>query len=174
MNILAIAQKRCSIRSYSNQPIEEEKLAYVLETARLAPSAVNYQPWYFIVIRESEGCENIRACYPREWFKSAPAYILICGDHAQSWKRAADGKDHMDIDVAIATEHLCLAAAEQGLGTCWVCNFDIERCKTAFNIPDEIEPVVILSIGYPSDSNLFEQTPKKRKPIDEVILKESF
>ncbi len=174
MSILATSQKRCSIRKYSDKAIEPDKLAYVLECGKLAPSAVNYQPWYFVVIQSEEGIQKIRECYPREWFKTASTYLLICGDHSQSWKRASDGKDHMDIDVSIAAEHICLAAAEQDLGTCWVCNFDTELCRTHFNIPNSVEPVVILSIGYPETDSLFELTPKKRKPISEVIIKESF
>ena len=85
-----------------------------------------------------------------------------------------DHKDHMDIDTAIATEHICLAAAEQGLGTCWVCNFDTELCRKHFKIPETIEPVVLIPFGYPSDPALFDETPKKRKPIEEIIKRESF
>ena len=117
MNLLELAQKRCSVRKYASFPVEDEKLAYILEAGRMAPSAVNFQPWYFIIIRQEAGRTKIQECYAREWFRSAPLYILICGDHSQSWKRSSDQKDHMDIDVAIATEHISLAAAEQGLGS---------------------------------------------------------
>ena len=121
MNFLELTKRRCSVRKYASRPVETEKLDYILEAARMAPSAVNYQPWCFLVVKSDKGREKIQSCYPREWFKQAPCYIVVCGDHAQSWKRA-DGKDHMDIDAAIAAEHICLAAAEQGLGSCWVCN----------------------------------------------------
>lgn len=84
------------------------------------------------------------------------------------------GKDHMDIDVAIATEHISLAAAEQGLGSCWVCNFDTDLCRKHFNLPDTIEPAVILTIGYPESPDLFEQTSKKRKTLEEIIKEETF
>ena len=110
MNLLELAQKRCSIRKYASSPVEDEKLAYILEAGRMAPSAVNFQPWYFVIIRQEAGRAKIQECYAREWFRSAPLYILVCGDHSQSWKRSSDRKDHMDIDVAIATEHISLAA----------------------------------------------------------------
>ena len=100
MNFLELTKRRCSVRKYASRPVETEKLDYILEAARMAPSAVNYQPWCFLVIKSDKGREKIQACYPREWFKQAPCYIVVCGDHAQSWKRA-DGKDHMDIDAAI-------------------------------------------------------------------------
>lgn len=125
MSFLELARKRCSIRKYAPKNVEQEKIDYILEAARLAPSAVNYQPWYFVWVQSAEGKAKLQECYPREWFKQAPYYLIVCGDHQQSWKRG-DHKDHMDIDTAIATEHICLAAAEQGLGTCWVCNFDTE------------------------------------------------
>ncbi len=169
MNLLELAQKRCSIRKYASSPVEDEKLAYILEAGRMAPSAVNFQPWYFVIIRQEAGRAKIQECYAREWFRSAPLYILVCGDHSQSWKRSSDRKDHMDIDVAIATEHISLAAAEQGLGSCWVCNFDTDLCRKHFNLPDTIEPAVILTIGYPESPDLFEQTSKTRKTLEEII-----
>jgi len=174
MQLLDLIRKRCSVRSYSTQAVESEKLDYILEAARLAPSAVNYQPWYFVVIQSSEGKEKIRACYARDWFKAAPLYILVCGDHNQSWKRSTDNKDHADIDTSIAMEHICLAATELGLGTCWVCNFDAELCARLFHLPEGIEPVAITPIGYPTDPELFDKTPKKRKLLAEVVVLESF
>ena len=72
-----------------------------------------------------------------------------------------------DIDVAILTEHLCLAAAEQGLGTCWVCNFDAPRVKELFALPEHIEPIVLLPLGYPADESVFEGE-KKRKTLTEI------
>lgn len=174
MNTLELIQKRCSIRQYAPTAVEEEKIDYLLEAARLAPSAVNFQPWYFLVVKEDEGRRKLQECYPREWFKQVPLLILVCGDHSQSWKRQSDGKDHMDIDVAIATEHICLAAAEQGLGSCWVCNFDTVLCRKHFNLPETVEPVVILAIGYPENPDLFAKTPKKRKATDEVSKRETF
>ncbi|MCC8143146.1 MAG: nitroreductase family protein [Tannerellaceae bacterium] len=173
MNFLELTNKRCSIRQFAPAAVEEEKLNYVLEAARLAPSAVNYQPWYFIVVREESRRQQLIACYPREWFRSAPMYIIVCGDHRQGWKRK-DGKDYTDIDVAITTEHICLAATEQGLGTCWVCNFDRELCSRSFNLPEHVEPVAIIPMGYPAEAGLLERTPKKRKEIAGIVRFESF
>lgn len=174
MNLLDVIKKRCSIRQYTSTPVEPEKLNYLLEAIRMAPSAVNFQPWYFIVIREPEGCARIRECYEREWFATAPMYIIACADLSQSWKRASDNKDHADIDVAIATEHLCLAATEQGLGTCWVCNFNVPKCKALFNLPENIEPIALIPVGYPARPSLCEEAPKKRKPLQEIVKWETF
>ena len=117
MNFLELVKARKSERDYTSQEVEQSKLDYILECARLAPSAVNFQPWHFLIVKSEEAKEKVRKCYNREWIKTAPMYIVVCGDTSQSWKRKSDGKDHCDIDVAITTEHICLAAAEQGLGT---------------------------------------------------------
>lgn len=174
MKIIDIIRKRSSIRDYSAQPVEQEKINYILEAARLAPSACNLQPWRLLIIQSDEGIEKIRTCYTRDWFKTAPVYIVVCGNHDESWKRSSDHKDHADIDISIATEHICLAATELGLGTCWVCNFDTQRCTELFNIPKECEPVAIIPIGYPSDPDLFEKTPKKRKSTNDIVIREHF
>ncbi|MCC8152867.1 MAG: nitroreductase family protein [Tannerellaceae bacterium] len=174
MNLLELSRKRCSIRSYQTREIEEEKLNYILETARLAQSAVNYQPWYFLVIKEEANREKVIECYPRTWMKPTPLYIVVCGDHNQSWKRAGDGKDHLDIDAGIVTEHICLAAAELDLGCCCVCNFNKELFCERFNLPEHIEPIAIIPIAYPTDPELFTTTPKKRKPMEELVIRETF
>ena len=149
-SFLELATARRSVRSYTDRTIPESTLDYVMEAARLAPSACNLKPWSFILVKDEVEKGLLQATYPRDWFKSAPMYIIACADHSRSWKRQSDNKDHADIDLAIAIQHICLAAAEQGLGTCWVCNFDPILCKSSFNIPEHIEPIAIIPIGYPS------------------------
>lgn len=169
MNFLELVKARKSERDYTPQPVEEAKLDYILECARLAPSAVNFQPWHFMVVKSEEAKEKIRKCYAREWIKAAPMYIVVCGNTNQSWKRKTDGKDHCDIDVAITTEHICLAAAEQGLGTCWVCNFDVALCKAELNLPDNLYPAVIIPIGYTTDKVTNAVSRKEIEDIMEII-----
>ncbi len=168
MNLLELTKQRYSVRLFSNQEIEKEKLDYLLEVARMAPSAVNLQPWSFLVLQSEEAKKDIQACYDRDWFKTAPIYIVVCGNHLASWKRASDNKDHCDIDIAIATEHIALAAAEQGLGSCWVCNFDAALCKKLMQLPDGIEPMVILPIGYPDQQSVAKE--KNRKNTEDIVL----
>lgn len=166
MTFLELVKARRSVRNYSMREIEAQKLDYVLECARLAPSAANFQPWKFSVIKGEEAQQMLQHTYQRDWFATVPLYILACGNTLQSWKRAEDGHDHADIDVAIALEHLCLAAAEQGLATCWVCNFDVEMCKRLFEIEDPFYPVAIIPIGYPAKD---EASVSPRKPMSEIV-----
>jgi len=166
-DFLTLAEARYSVRSYRAQRVAPEKLNYLLECARLAPSAVNFQPWRLYVVESEVGKEALRRCYGREWFAQAPLYIAVCVDEREAWTRKSDGRSHGDVDAAIAAEHICLAAAEQGLGSCWVCNFDVALCREALRLPDAVRPVVLLPIGYAADC----PAPKKRKPLDEIVCR---
>ncbi|OQX97932.1 MAG: nitroreductase [Bacteroidetes bacterium 4572_117] len=173
MEFLELAKHRYSARKYKNKEIEEDLLNYVLESGRIAPSANNTQPWVFIVVK-NENKDKLRECYHREWFNSAPVYIVICGNHQQSWKRASDGKDHCDIDASIATDHMTLAATEKGLATCWVCNFNTQMVTALLGLPEHIEPIAILSVGYPDDSADIKRHGTKRKKFNDVVFYEGY
>lgn len=164
MKLLELIRNRYSCRNYKPTGVEQEKLDYIMECVRLAPSACNKQPWTFRIVTEEEDRRKLSQCYNREWFASAPVMIIASILHDEEWVRG-DGKHHGDIDIAIAVEHLCLAATEQGLGTCWVCNFDAERCKTLLGLSDHEEPAVLIPLGYPAD----EPKDKKRKAINEIV-----
>lgn len=166
MSFIELAKRRYSVRNFKADPVEEEKILQILEAARLAPSAVNYQPYRFIVATEQKVKDNIAESYPREWFKKAPVVIVVCGDRTLSWKRGTDRKDHMDIDAAIATEHMALAAAELGLGTCWICAFDVKKCHDILGLPDHMEPVALLPVGYPESKEI---PVKKRKELKNLV-----
>jgi len=173
MNFLDLAKKRYSCRKFDHKTVEDDKLNLILEAGRIAPSAANYQPWHFIVIREKENRKRIHPIYHRDWFKEAPCVIIICGDHNQSWKRK-DGKDHCDIDIAITVDHMTLQAAELGLGTCWICNFDKDLCIKLLNLPQNLEPAVILPVGYPLDKADPDRHKAKRKPLREIVSYEKY
>jgi nitroreductase len=165
---LELAKARYSCRKYDARMVEEGKLLRVLEAGRVAPSAVNFQPWHFYVIRESEKLRTFHAAYHREWFRSAPCVIVVCADHGQSWKRKSDGKDHADVDASITADHMTLQATELGLATCWICNFDPQATRSLLGLPDHLEPVVILPLGYPLDEADPERHGEKRKNLDEI------
>lgn len=165
MNFLELVKNRYSCRNYKAGVPEQEKLDYIMECARLAPSAVNRQPWRFRVVTDEEGRKKLCQCYNREWIVTAPAIIVASIMHDEEWVRKIDGKHHGDIDIAIAVEHICLAATEQGLATCWVCNFNAAQCKELFDFEENEEPAVLIPIGYAAD----EPTEKKRKAMNEIL-----
>ena len=164
MRLVELAEKRYSCRAYRSDEVERGKLEYIMECVRLSPSAVNKQPWLFRIVSCDEEKAKLRQCYNREWFGTAPMYIVASILHDEEWVRA-DGKRHGDIDIAIAVEHLCLAATEQGLGTCWVCNFDAALCKQLFGMGDNEEPAVLIPLGYAAD----EPKEKRRKALSEIV-----
>lgn len=165
MTFLDLTKQRYSCRSYKAQAVEKEKLEYVMECVRMSPSAVNRQPWRFRIVESEADRQKLCQCYNREWFATAPTVIMASVLHDEEWIRP-DGKHHGNIDIAIAVEHLCLAAAEQGLGTCWVCNFDAVLCHRLFDIPKTEEVAVLIPIGYPAD----EPKEKVRKNIEAIVM----
>ncbi len=166
MTFLQLCKARYSCRAYRPDPVAAGKLDYVLACARLAPSACNKQPWRLRVISDATRLEPLRDCYARPWFATAPAVIVVSVRHDESWVRPFDGKAHADIDAAIITEHICLAAAEQGLGTCWVCHFDAPRVHELLGLDAEEEAVALVPIGLPADT----APAKRRKALEEIVL----
>lgn len=167
MDFKDLCAERFSARSYTQEEVSESQLAYILECARLAPSAVNKQPWRFYVVRSEDAKQQLRQCYSRQWFATAPLYIVCCIRHDEAWVRSSDQKEHGDIDIAIAAEHICLAASAQGLGTCWVCNFDASLCRQVMALPNEEEPAVIIPLGHIAPD--CPQKPKDRKALADIV-----
>lgn len=173
MSFIDLAKKRFSVRSYKGVPVEEEKIKQVLEAGRIAPSAVNFQPVYFIVLRDEEQKKKVASAYKRDWIQKAPVIIVVCGDHSKSWRRA-DGKDHCDIDAAIAIDHMTLAATELGLGTCWVCAFDSMECHDSLGLPSNLETIALLPLGYPDNQADMGRHETKRKRLEDLVSWDKF
>lgn len=159
---------RRSVRLFADAPVSREDLLAVLEAGRQAPSACNNQPLRFIVITDRAELAALAPAYPREWFLTAPVVIVVCGDHRKSWHRG-DGKDHVDIDAAIATDHMTLAAAELGLGSCWICAFDVDKVRQSLALVDGMEPIVLLPLGHPVEPLTLAAHQSRRKPIENLV-----
>lgn len=164
---MELVRDRYSCRSFDGIQLTDVQINNLIEAARLAPSACNRQPWVFVVVNTPELAQDVISAYDREWIRTASTFIIACGDHSQSWHRA-DGKDHCDVDVAIAVEHICLAASSMGLGTCWVCNFDKDRLAHVLDLPEHIEPIAILPVGRPMPDAPVPE--KKRKTSEEITV----
>lgn len=168
MNFLNLVKERYSVRAYLPQSIEKEKLDYILEAARWAPSAANKQAWKFYVL-SGESLKSMHAAYDKDWFKQAPVCIAISMQHDMVWKRNAfDNKDHADVDASIAIEHIVLAAQEQGIGSCWICNFDPAVCQKVLGAGEQEEVIALIPLGYPDTSVLPRGT--KRKIMSEIVV----
>ena len=159
-----LIKRRYSVRSYKSRPVEDEKLEAVLDVARLAPTAVNKQPFRLIVIKTEDRKEELKRIYRADWFSEAPLVICACTVKSESWTRK-DGRNYVDVDTTIAMDHLILAATELGLGTCWIAAFDSDAAREVLKIPEGIEPLLFTPLGYPAD----EMGVKTRKELDELV-----
>ena len=149
IDFLRLAADRYSVRKFAEKPVEQEKLDKVLEAGHLAPTAVNYQPQRILVMNDEEALTKLQTC--TRYHFNAPAALLVSYNKNECWKRAYDGKISGEIDASIVTTHMMLEAAAIGLGTTWVMYFDPGILRKEFSIPDELEPVALLILGYPAD-----------------------
>jgi nitroreductase len=170
LTFLELAAKRRSVRAYKPDPVPEELLRQVLEAGQLAPSACNKQPWRFIVVRDELNRRALGAAYAREWFWSAPVVVAVCVVVADAWTRGFDGKNFAWVDGALALDHMTLAAAAVGLGTCWIGAFDPAAARDALGLPDGVEIVGLTPLGFPEA----EANPRirSRRPLAETVMKE--
>jgi len=163
MNLMQVIRARRSIRNFLDKSVEEEKLLAVLEAGRLAPSAKNMQDWRFIVVRDSATRQRLaEAARDQQFVAQAPVVIAACGT---SDLVMTCGQPAYAIDVAIALDHMTLAAASLDLGTCWIGAFYEEKVKEILGVPQEVRVVALLPLGYPAE----EPSPRPRKTLDEVI-----
>ena len=148
MDFLEIAKKRYSVRNYSDRKVETEKLDKILQAAHVAPTAENLQPIHLIAVQGKDGLEKIGKGAN---IYGAPLAVIVCADHDKAWVRPFDNKQTGDIDASILTDHMMIEATELGLGSVWVCYFKPDIIRKEFNLPDNLEPVNILAIGYSSE-----------------------
>ncbi|MGA2976504.1 MAG: nitroreductase family protein [Spirochaetia bacterium] len=165
MDVYQAIRTRKSVREYLDRPVEEEKLRRVLDAARMAPSARNDQEWRFVVVRDRATRERIALDAAWQPFIGAAAVLLACC--AQSDGRIMRcGQAAYPIDVAIAMDHFSLAAAAEGLGTCWIGAFDEPLVKQILGIPAIVRVVQLMPLGYPADPS---PAVKSRLELEQII-----
>ncbi len=166
MEFYEVIRRRLSVRAYKPDPVPEEVLKRILEAARLAPSAKNYQPWKFIVVTDGKiRQELVPACRGQAFIAQAPVVICACAIEAEAWKGMGGYWSAAEVDVAIALEHIILAAVAEGLGTCWIGAFIEAEVKRVLQIPEGVKPVALTPVGYQAQ----EPKPRPRKPLEEIV-----
>lgn len=172
MEFLELAKKRYSVRGYKAEKVEAGKLQKILEAGRVAPTGANRQPQRLIVVQSDEGMEKLKKGAN---VYGAPLAIIVCGDHRSAWVRPYDKKVITDIDASIVTDHMMMEATDLGLGTVWICYFKPDVIKKEFGLPDGIEPINILAIGYAAGEP---QSPERhgeaRLPLEDIVFYESY
>ena len=164
MDFLELVKLRYSVRSYLSRPVEQDTLDRILEAVRLAPSGSNRQPWKFVLVRDEEIRRRLAAaCSNQQFIAQAPVVVAGVGLMPDRVMRCDIPGD--PVDVSIAMEHLALAAAAEGLGTCWIGAFYQDRVREVLGIPDSAKVVAVMTLGYPADS----PRSKNRKPVSEIV-----
>lgn len=152
MSILDVIERRHSIRKFKTAAIADEMLFKILLAAQLAPSWRNQQCWRFIILRDQKIKSKVIRCtsvFNQSWLGKEPIMIVACGDPELSGSR--NGQPYYLVDVAIAMEHIVLAATDMGLGACWIGGFEEEPIKKILNIPENIRVVALSPLGYPDE-----------------------
>lgn len=157
MELLDIMNERFSVRKYVDKPVEPEKLDKIL-------NAADWQPVKLLVVLSPESLEKLGKATN---IYGAPVAVIVCADKTKAWKRPFDGMQTTDIDASILTDHMMLEAVEQGLGTVWICYFKPDVLKEEFKLPDSLEPINILAIGY-ADASVVKPA-KDRIPVKELV-----
>jgi len=169
MNIIEPIRQRRSIRTYLNKPVEHEKVLRLLEAARIAPSAKNFQEWRFIVVTDAARRRRLAQAAPAQTFVgAAPGVSVACAEHENY--RMRGGQRAYPIDVAIAIDHITLQAVAEGLGTCWIGSFYEDQVKAILGIPDQVTVVQMLTVGYPGGP----PRPLERLPLEQIVRWETW
>jgi nitroreductase len=198
MDILDIGKMRSTVRSYSERPLEQDKLDKILEAGRWAPTAVNYQPHRILVLNSEETLMKAKeftdfgkplnhSTHEKELLlsgnmngKSAYHYnastaLLVCYDEEACWKHPENGESSGIVDAAIVTTHMMLEAAAIGVGSSWISYFNMEKAKNLLGLPENFKPVVLLLLGYPAeDARPDHEFTGKRMPVEKTVFYNSF
>ena len=169
MDFTEVIKNRESIRNFDPaKPLLREILDRILDAGRIAPSAVNGQPWTFLLISSPEMLEKIRTCYHREWFKDAPHVLVVKGSRKKAWVRTSDGYNSLETDLAIVMDHLVLAAENEGVANCWIAAFNYSQLRQVLGLTEDEEVFAMTPLGYPK-ADFRKKGNKTRKPRSEIV-----
>ncbi len=178
MDFFEVIKLRKSVRKYLPEPIPIALLDEIFDAVRLAPSWRNGQCWKFVVVVDPEKKKELIRCtnvFNQSWLGQEYALVVACGDPAHSGFR--NDQAYYLVDVAIALEHLVLAATALGLGTCWIGAFDEQKVKSLLNIPEGYRVVALTPLGYPAREEGWVGKitqgivkSRRRKPLAEVYV----
>jgi nitroreductase len=168
MELYEAIRGRKSVREYLDRPVDDALLGRIMEAARLAPSARNGQEWRFVAVRDPATRRRIAEEAARQPFIGSAAVILACCAETDG-RVMRGGQAAYPIDVAIAMDHLSLAATAEGLGTCWIGSYDEAMVKSILGIPEAVRVVELMSLGWPSDPA---PVAKSRHPMAAILMEE--
>ena len=172
MDFEKLITDRYSVRSFRPEHLPQEVVDKILEAGHKAPTGCNYQPQRILVLNTDESIAKLKECTKCHF--NAPTAMLVCHNKEESWVRKYDGALSSPVDAVIVATHMMLAAHNEGIGCCWVMHFDPAAMRETFHIPDHIEPVALLVMGYPADDAKPLDLHFQTRPIDETVFYEDF
>lgn len=172
MEFEKLISERYSVRKFKEKHLEKDIIDKILSAGHIAPTGCNFQPQRILVINTDESIEKLKTCTKCHF--NAPCAMLVCFNKDESWVRKYDGALSAPVDAGIVTTHMMLQAHNIGVGTCWVMHFDPFKMRETFNIPQNLEPVALLVMGYPEEDSVPHEFHEKFRPIDEVVVYDSF
>ncbi len=172
MDFLQLAADRYSVRKFENRHIEQSVIDKILKAGHLAPTGCNFQPQRILVLNTDESVAKLKKCTKCHF--DAPCAMLVCYSKEETWVSPYNGALSAPVDAAIVTTHLMLAAHSLGVGSCWVMHFDPDAMRKEYSIPQGIEPLALLVMGYPAKDCPVHKFHTEYRPMDEVVYYESF
>ena len=172
MDFETLISERYSVRSFKSEHLPKVVIDNILHAGHKAPTGCNYQPQRILVMNTDESIAKLKTCTKCHF--NAPTAMLVCHNKEESWVRKYDGARSSPVDAVIVTTYMMLAAQNEGVGTCWVMHFDPAAMREAFNIPDNVEPIALLVMGYPSDDAKPLDMHFRSRPIDETVFYEGY
>lgn len=172
MELLKLMKERYSVRKFSDRKVEDEKIEAILKAAQLAPTAKDQQPLKILVLKTDAGLEKWTHCTVCHFHEQL--VIITCVDKQAVWKRSYDGKESGDVDASIVTTHMMLEAQSRGIGSTWIMYFMPEEVKKEFHLPDHLEPLSALAMGYAAADAVPSELHGKRKDLSELVVYEQF
>lgn len=172
MNFTELAAERYSVRKFTDKLVEKEQIEKILDAGRVAPTGCNYQPQRILVINSKESLEKLKDCTRCHF--DAPCAMLVCFNKDECWTRPYDGNQSGIVDASIVTTHMMLKAWELGIGSTWVMHFNPAKMREAFGIPENIEPVALLVMGYPAPDAVPNERHTAYRPKEETVFFNKF
>ena len=172
MEFEKLIEERYSVRKFKPEHLSEDCIAEILKAGHKAPTGCNFQPQRILVLNTNESIEKLKKCTKCHF--DAPTVMVVCYNEDESWKRPYDGALSAPVDASIVTTHMMLCAHNMGIGSCWVMHFNPMTIKEEFNIPDNIKPLAILTMGYPDDSAVPHEFHSKFRPLEDLVVYDSF
>ncbi len=172
MDYLQLITQRYSVRDFQPGHLPQEVIQIILDAGHKAPTGCNYQPQRILVLNTDDSMARLKTCTKCHF--NAPTALLVCHNREESWVRKYDGALSSPVDAVIVATQMMLAAHDQGVGCCWVMHFDPDAIKTSFRVPEMVEPVALLMMGYPAETARPLDLHFATRPMDETVFYEQF